>query len=167
MKRLLLLRHGKSDWEADYGRDHDRPLAERGRAAAALMGRFVRAAGLIPDLAVTSTAVRARTTLEIAVEAGGWECDMWEEPDLYGTGPETVLRVVEGFDDGYQSAMIVGHQPTWGQLVHHLTGAVATVPTACLVGIDLDATTWRRTGPHGGTLRFVIPPRLLGDLNFG
>ena len=39
MKTLLFFRHGKSNWDADYDVDHNRPLAKRGRKAARAMGR--------------------------------------------------------------------------------------------------------------------------------
>ena len=51
MKTLLLLRHGKSNWDAQYQLDHDRPLAKRGRKAAALMGRYLSALDEAPDVA--------------------------------------------------------------------------------------------------------------------
>jgi phosphohistidine phosphatase len=71
-RSLLALRHAKSDWSAGYGPDRDRPLAPRGVTAARLIGRFVTAAGLEPDLVLSSPAERARATAGLAVAAGGW-----------------------------------------------------------------------------------------------
>jgi len=59
VKTILLLRHGKSDWDVDYGGDHERPLNERGRSAAALVGRYLSSLEQVPDLVVTSI-VRSR-----------------------------------------------------------------------------------------------------------
>jgi len=61
MKTMLWMRHGKSDWDAGYGRDHDRPLATRGEKAAKAMGTALANAGFLPDFVLSSTAVRART----------------------------------------------------------------------------------------------------------
>ncbi|MGH9024365.1 MAG: SixA phosphatase family protein [Acidimicrobiia bacterium] len=74
MKALLLLRHGKSNWAEDTGDDRSRPLAKGGERAARLMGELLANAGQVPDRAVTSPAARARTTLALAMEAGGWQC---------------------------------------------------------------------------------------------
>ena len=81
MKTLILFRHGKSDWDSEEPSDHDRPLAKRGRKAAKAMGKFLALAGQVPDSAVTSSAVRARSTLEIAMEAGaGTAASGWHGP---------------------------------------------------------------------------------------
>ena len=72
MRQLLVLRHGKSDWDADYRGDHERPLASRGRRAAAAVGRFLAAAGPMPDRVLSSSAVRALSTVRLAAEAGRW-----------------------------------------------------------------------------------------------
>ena len=64
MRRLILFRHGKSDWDAPFGSDHERPLSKRGVKAAKTMGLVLARSDLVPDHAITSSAVRARTTLE-------------------------------------------------------------------------------------------------------
>jgi phosphohistidine phosphatase len=72
VKTLYLLRHAKSDWNNAFDGDHDRPLAPRGIEAAERVGRVLAAAGEIPDRILTSSAVRARTTVELAAESGDW-----------------------------------------------------------------------------------------------
>ena len=67
MKRVWLLRHAKSSWDDELLGDHERPLAPRGRKAAARIARWAAANGLRPDLVLCSTAVRARATLEIVL----------------------------------------------------------------------------------------------------
>ena len=70
MKTLLVMRHAKSDWGAPLGDDHERPLADRGVKAARRMGCFLTDSGSVPQLVISSTAVRARTTAELAAEPG-------------------------------------------------------------------------------------------------
>jgi phosphohistidine phosphatase len=163
MKRLLLLRHAKSDWDSGVAGDHDRPLATRGRKAAKAMGRFIALAALEPDYAISSTAVRARTTLQLAMEAGDWTCPVNETRELYHAGVSDVLSVVGECSDSDESVMIVGHQPTWGGVVEALTGAATRMATGTLVGIDIGTDSWGRIRPGYGELAFVIPPRLLTD----
>ena len=57
MKTLLLLRHGKSNWDAQNQLDHDRPLAKRGRKAASVMGCYLTALAEVPDFACSSSAI--------------------------------------------------------------------------------------------------------------
>src|SRR3546814_19376386 len=69
MPELLLLRHAKSDWKDKTLGDFDRPLAARGRRAAALMGRLLAEEDLAPDLVLCSTARRAVETVELLLTA--------------------------------------------------------------------------------------------------
>ena len=163
MKRLLMLRHAKSDWDSGAETDHDRPLAGRGRKASRAMGRFMALANIVPDYAITSSAVRARTTLELAMEAGDWSCPVNTTPDLYMSGVDGVLAVVTESSDSDQSVLIVGHQPTWGGVAQVLTGGTLRMATGTLVAIDLHVESWQSLRPGIGELAFVVPPRLLTD----
>ena len=88
-RRLLLLRHAKSDWGDPDLADIDRPLAPRGRRAAAVVGAYLREHALVPDLVVTSPSARTRETIErldlgpLPVEADG---------DVYGGDEEELLE---------------------------------------------------------------------------
>ena len=162
MKRLILFRHGKSDWHAPHGSDHDRPLNQRGVRAAETMGRLLARAELVPDHAIASTAVRARTTLELAHAAGDWGCGIEFDHALYGTTARDALAVATGAPDEAQSLMLVGHEPTWGQLAHHLTGGHVAVKTATVIGIDLAIDSWGHADTRG-SLAFVFQPRDFSD----
>lgn len=167
MKTVLVLRHGKSDWGADHGSDHDRPLAKRGHRAAARIGRFVRRAGQIPDLVLSSTAVRAWRTAELAMEAGQWDCPLEGDPDLYGARAPSVLDMIRDQDDAITSLLLVGHQPTWSELVALLSGAVTRFPTAALARIDFAVDTWTEVQAHAGTLIWLVTPKLLEKKDSG
>ena len=41
-RSIIIFRHGKSDWDATYSKDHDRPLSSRGIEASKKMGRFLK-----------------------------------------------------------------------------------------------------------------------------
>jgi phosphohistidine phosphatase len=71
LKTLLLMRHAKSSWKHTELDDHDRPLAKRGKRDAPRMGQLVRQEELVPQLILSSTAVRARNTAEIVAEESG------------------------------------------------------------------------------------------------
>lgn len=163
MKRLMLLRHAKSDWNASYDSDHDRPLSKRGVRAATAIGRFMALTGLLPDYAVSSTAVRARRTLELAMDGGGWGCPANYTEALYGSGPHDVVRVIGELPSSAEHVLIVGHEPTWSGLAELLTGGSVRVVTGTLVGIEFDFADWRHVGLRSGRLTFTIPPRLLTD----
>lgn len=162
MKRIFLLRHGKSDWEADYSTDHDRPLKGRGVRAARTMGRFLADTGQAPELIVSSSAVRALTTAQLAAEAGEWDCEIVVEPGLYGSGPRGVLDRIQEVGDEFSSVLLTGHEPTFSQVTGDLVGSGRVrFPTAALACIDVPVTRWADVEFHSGMLIFFVTPKLL------
>lgn len=158
MTTLLLLRHGKSDWDAAYGADHDRPLAPRGVRSARIMGRLVSREGLVPDVVISSTAERAARTAELAADAGAWGREIRLDRRLYEAGPAGVLGVAAEVTGGGR-LLLVGHQPTWSLLVRRLTGEYADLRTASLAVIELPIDVWSAVEGTTGTLAALHHPR--------
>ena len=70
MRRLMLLRHAKTETDAPSGQDQDRRLDDRGRLDAAAIGGWIsRHPAFLPDAVLVSPAVRALQTWEIVREA--------------------------------------------------------------------------------------------------
>jgi len=163
MPALILLRHGKSDWDAeDGGDDRARPLARRGRKAARRMGRFMARAGQVPDSAITSPAVRAADTLQLAMGGGGWSCPVRTAPSLYGGGVSGLLAEVRREPVGTDVLLAVGHEPTWSAALAALVGGgEVRFPTAALARVDLDVDRWDEVAPGTGVLAWLVVPRLL------
>lgn len=160
MKRLVVFRHGKSDWYAPSRSDHDRPLSKRGRRSAQTMGKILADADQVPELIISSTATRARTTAELAMSAGQWSTQLELTDALYGTSVEGALRVASGCDPTVGHLMLVGHEPTWSAVVAHLTGAAVQVKTATVVAIDLLTVSWKDAPMARGEIAYVLQPRL-------
>ncbi len=164
MKRLLLFRHGKSDWDSGAASDHARPLAKRGVRSARAMGRVLARSGQVPDLVLSSPAVRARTTAELAAEAGRWACPITIVPLLYGASPGDVVRLVRDQDDGLGTVMLVGHEPTWSAVAAQLSGADVQVKTATVVALDFAGDMWDQVAPGRAEIAWVLQSRMfLGD----
>lgn len=124
------------------------------------MGRVLRSLDEVPQLAISSSAVRARTTVELAAAAGEWETPIEISPALYGASVEGALEVAATAPSAIDCLMIVGHEPTWGSVVAHLTGGSVQVKTATVVGIDSYAYDWPDLLTTGGELVFVLQPRM-------
>ncbi len=161
MKSLYIVRHAKSDWHAPSTSDHERPLNKRGVKNAKLMGRFLTAAGQEPGVVLASSAVRARTTVELMAEAGGWTCPVHVTRELYESHPEAVLRQIHAQSDSYESLLVAGHEPTWSDLVAGLTGGRARMVTAAVARIDFHADRWQEVDFGFGLLMWLVPPKLL------
>jgi phosphohistidine phosphatase len=158
MKTLLLMRHAKSDWDADYDNDHERPLNNRGVQSARVMGRLLSARDLVPELVITSTAVRARSTATLASEAGDWSSEIVLEPTLYGTGADAAMQVASK-SPNVERLMLVGHQPTWSILVAVLSGERVEMKTGTVAVLEFAIDEWRLVPSEQGRIAAVYQPR--------
>ncbi len=121
VRHLWLLRHGKAASDAPWGgSDQERPLTARGRRDAAALGARLAGEPPVfglegvrpPDLAICSAAVRTRQTADLLAEAMGGRLPVDAYHSLYGADPDLFLRYVREVDEGVQSALFVGHNPT-------------------------------------------------------
>ncbi len=158
MKTLLVLRHAKSSWDHPVS-DHDRPLKKRGRRAAQRIGEELRELDLLPDVIISSTAKRARKTARIIQEASGCDAEIIKTGDLYFGDVGTQISVVTNGNDIYKRVMIVGHNPSFEEIVHELSGEDIVMATATLAVIDFDVESW--SAISRGRLRLVLRPREL------
>lgn len=143
-KLLLILRHAKSSWEFEELSDHDRPLNNRGRRDAPLMGRKLLKEQLVPQIIISSSAVRAHSTAKKVAKACGYEDEILIDPALYGSGYSDYLNVLTNQEDEYDIIMLVGHNPISEQLVEVLTGEIVTMPTCAIACISLPITSWKQ-----------------------
>jgi len=162
MKTLLILRHAKSSWSDPSLADHDRPLNKRGKRDAPSMGELMRSEELTPDLIISSSAKRARTTAEIVAEYSGYEGEMWLERDLYAAEAEAYLATLKSLPDEYKTVMVVGHNPGLEELVEELTEDYERMPTAALAQVSLPIERWRELDDETeGELVYVWRPKEL------
>ena len=160
---LILLRHAKSDWSAGAAGDHERPLNARGERAAAVVGIYLRQQGLAPDLVLTSTAVRARTTAELVLFHGRIDAELRMERELYLADPQTILGVVRRAAGQQQRILLVAHNPGLEELVQALAeggSAREPFPTAAMA-ICKTAVSWAETGRASLVLGSVVRPNSL------
>ena len=97
MRRLMLLRHAKTENDAPSGRDQDRRLDDRGRKDAAEIGGFVASHPPFPDCVLVSPAVRAHQTWELAWAAMKDRVPpphVELVPDIYGADPAQLLQSI-------------------------------------------------------------------------
>jgi phosphohistidine phosphatase len=166
-RELMLLRHGKSDWNAGLP-DFDRPINARGRKAAELMGRFARESGCRPDALYVSPAVRARQTAERFCREAGIELDAvrWC-PGIYEADLADLLAVVaEAAETVSARVLLIGHNPGLETLLRWLCpnpsppGGSKLMPTAALVRIGLGGD-WTNPRPGSGRVLSHVTPRSL------
>lgn len=161
MKRLVLIRHAKSSWKHSELADFDRPLNQRGRQDAPMMGERLLKRALHPDVIVCSPALRARQTAEaIAGRLALPVQQLLFRPEIYEAEPDSLLDLIRDFDQGWQTVFLVGHNPGLTELGNLLTGdQIDNLPTCALLVIDFEVSNWRLLAPGAGTLFLYDYPK--------
>ena len=171
MRRLLLLRHAKSNRPAGVA-DRDRPLAARGREAAPVMGRYLADELLLPDLVLISPARRTMETWEMVAPMLPEKPGTHVEPRVYEAKAERLLHVVREAEPGIRTLLMIGHNPGLEQFASLLTGhgdryasarMAKKFPTCGLAVLDFAIEDWRDVAPRGGRLDRFVTPASLGE----
>jgi len=167
MPTLYLFRHAKSDWSDPSLDDYDRPLAPRGRSAAAAMGRYMAGEALSPDVVLCSTAARAQQTLMLALNELGWDRAVRLDRRLYLAEPALMLGLLRGLGESVESAMLVAHEPGMRDLALRLAESEGTAeldrlrakfPTAGLAVLAFDGP-WEDLASGAARLTQFVRPR--------
>jgi len=161
MKSIIIFRHGKSDWDATYDRDHDRPLSKRGFKAAIKMGKYLDKINQIPDQVISSSATRTKNTAELAIKHGNWNSKYSIESKIYGGSSETLLELVHLLDNKVNSICLVGHEPTCSSFISLCTFHSQRFTTASMAKINFKSDTWNKIEFGTGTLDWIKSPKEL------
>ena len=161
MKNLYLMRHAKSSWDFDDLSDHDRPLDNRGRKDAPLMGRELVSREVTIDLLMSSTAVRALTTATLVARELEYDTDkIATEEEIYKADKQELLNIITSIPNQFASVMLIGHNNTITELANLLSpDLIPEIPTAGVVALSFECSTWREISKENGTLQFFDYPK--------
>lgn len=163
MKRLILTRHAKSSWDDPMTPDHDRPLNERGKAAAADLGQWLASRGYVPDKVLCSDAVRTRATFSGIAPALPATPVLELKPALYHAGPDVMLAVLQNAKA--DCVMMIGHNPGIAEFAERLVAKApanaefARYPTGATLVADFMIDEWAELGWGTGVVDDFIVPR--------
>ena len=119
---LIIMRHAKSAWGTEYQRDFDRPLTERGESDADKMADWLAEQNLIPDIFISSPAIRAKqTALIMASRYGRGDKDIVWDKDVYNASLGKLLKVIEQQVNDHQCMILIGHNPGLDSLLCFLS----------------------------------------------
>jgi phosphohistidine phosphatase len=148
MKRtLFLVRHAKSSWDDVALPDKERPLADRGKRDAPMMGRRLAKRQVKPDLILSSPARRALSTAEIIAKELNYRAENIVVDDrLYATDDETLLGVIGELSSKLECVMLFGHNPEFTDLAHRLSNEPALMSTCAVAQLTFESTSWSSIG---------------------
>lgn len=174
MRRLMLLRHAKTETNAPSGKDRDRRLDPRGHTDAAMMGKWLAQNRYLPDMVLVSTAVRAEQTWDIVwgeIADASPQTTVDHLPELYGADPAELLSAIRDTAvSDPRLLLVVGHNPGLHELALGLTAggdpaaskALAdNLPTSGLALIDFAIDDWSEVAFRRGKLALFASPKLL------
>ena len=161
MKTLYLVRHAKSSWDFPELTDSERPLNKRGRKDAPMMAQIFQEKEGIPDKLVTSPAVRALNTCIIFSSQFGIDrSDIQVEGEIYEAFPSTIIRLVQAFDESWNSACLFGHNPTFTDVANWFTTRmIPNVPTCGIIKIMSPVKKWADFSPDQGNVTATYFPK--------
>lgn len=148
-KQLLILRHGKSSWNVDCD-DFHRPLVERGKRGAELLGVWLQQQNLMPDFILSSPAARALETAERCCKAMGIsDRHIYQDARIYEANAGILKEILNECPHQAQRVLLVGHNPGLENLLQDLLHSPLEeqeklLPTATLAHLTL-AEYWSQT----------------------
>ena len=164
MKSIILFRHAKSDWDATYSSDHQRPINQRGIKASKLMGSYLAKINEIPDLIISSSALRALQTMENAISAGKWESKITVKKEVYHASVSTLIHLIKRTKNIYSNICIIGHEPTFSYFLKSITNeTVFKFPTATMAKIVLKVESWNNLDNKSSKLLWIRKPKELSN----
>ncbi len=169
MKTIGLFRHAKSDWHDRRLRDFDRPLNARGRKGAALMGQHIADHGVRWQRVLSSPAVRAAETIELAGQSVGRTFPINWDRRIYLASSATLLDLLREQDDAISMILMIGHNPGLEDLIFDLVPDDGSsplrdrveekFPTAAYAVLEMNADRWAEIKEGTARLMHLMRPR--------
>lgn len=163
MKRLILVRHGKSSWKDPELSDFDRPLNHRGKEDAPEMGRRLAEREWLPALITTSPAKRAVSTMKrIAKEIDFPGTGIVKDACVYQASSVKLLAIIREIDDIHGHVLLCGHNPGLTEVCNLVSDRVIdNIPTCGFVCIEFSVDSWSDVAAGSGiVVCFDFPKRV-------
>ena len=151
MKTLVLIRHAEAEEGSEDLSDFKRTLTNSGKKDAAKMAAVLLKQKILPQVIVSSTALRALATAHIFTEALSLG-DVETDSEIYEANVNTLLHVIGRLDNQFDTAGLVGHNPGVSNLLYFLTGKITTISTSAWVEIELEIDDWAEISSDNGKL---------------
>ncbi|WP_457607267.1 SixA phosphatase family protein [Nitratifractor sp.] len=160
MKRLYLVRNAKSRWNDPGAGDFERELRPKGKKELRTIASYLRLRGILPDLMLSSCALRAQQTCDLLAEELGFDGPRHYLDELYMRPSEAILDLIAAQGEETETLFVVGHTPQLHELAHRLTGELIRIyPPMGVVAIECEAESWSELHHSGGKLDFFIHPK--------
>lgn len=161
MKTLYIVRHAKSSWDHPGLADDERPLLQKGIKRTLKIAGFLKEKEILPDLMISSHAVRAHETAKIiAGIIGISEDNIIITSKLYHGSADHIYNELFGLPNNIASVMIFGHNPTFTSFANHfLDNKIDWLPTSAVVSVTFETGHWTELPMANHKANFIITPK--------
>lgn len=165
MKKIIFVRHGKAEQEAQGLSDFERSLTSNGKMVSKQMAQLFRQKEPSPGLFISSPAFRAlETALIFAGETGvSYDSIIMNSKLYYGTNLEKLLKILSGLDDEVGTITIFGHNPSFSDMPQALSRTGCDpLPKTAVVCLSFEVESWKEVGRKSGRVDYFLNPKNLG-----
>jgi phosphohistidine phosphatase len=160
MKTLYFMRHAKSKEFAPEESDFERSVSKKGYKDINTIGSYLKLRGVLPDLVLSSCALRAQQSTTALMEKLGYSGEITYLNQLYLTSPQEIIEILKIQDDDLEKLFIMGHHPYLTELVNQLSlEHISKIPSTGMVALEFDLQSWQDIEKQKGTLEFFIFPK--------
>ena len=161
MKKIFVLRHSKSSWKDSSLGDFHRPLNSRGKTDAPMMSSYLSTRIDMIDFLHCSSAIRTSDTSKYFIERINFINIEYDE-SLYHSSSLEIINNIKYYDEQYNSAMIIAHNPGLTNFVNEITNIMLdNLPTTGLVEINFDCAKWADISQNNSTVIDIKFPKQL------
>ena len=161
MKKIYVLRHSKSSWKDLSLGDFHRPLNSRGKIDGPLISAYLRSRIDEIDFLHCSNSVRTYETSKFFIERIKYT-DIEYDESLYHSSSSEIINKIKHYDEQYNSAMIIAHNPGLTNLVNELSDHILdNLPTTGLVEINFNCSKWADISLDNSTIVDIKFPKQL------
>ena len=160
MKRLILIRHAKSNLNQPLVSDHERILNQSGINEAQLIGQYLYTNNYHPSHIISSTATRTIETAKIINRKINFNNKVETQSLIYNKSIIEILNLINNIDNQYNCVMLIGHNPTITQLTNEISNAnIDYMPTCGTAVIDFKCN-WNLINSNGNLIDCIWPEKL-------
>ena len=143
MKKLYIIRHAKSSWKDTTLDDFERPLNKRGQKDAPFMAKILKQKDVIPDIIISSAALRAKTTAELIAKELNYNKQITYDAALYEADTNNIFDTIRDIDESCNIVFLIGHNPSLNAFVQALVNFQENIPTCGIIELEVDCELFK------------------------
>jgi phosphohistidine phosphatase len=164
MKRIIIVRHGKAEWQKDSLGDFDRRLTGKGKKALESVGKYLKLKGYRVNEIISSPALHTQESSLSIAKPLDFNGRIYFMEELYLANSDNILNILGHINNRVDTLMLVGHNPAVTELAGRLLassgkGGVLKIPKGGAVVIDIDMDSWSQISDSKAALELFVDPK--------